>query len=218
YPLLTLHYSLFTLMILWTIRHTKPYNPKDVCYGRLDFDVSPTFEEESEGALKALVAAGAKPTRLFSSPLLRCTRLAEKAAKVTGLEVEKRDEIIEINFGDWEGQKMDQVPREQMLGWANDLRGYRFNNGECFYDIDKRAGRLLDSLDDDGEFLWISHAGVIAALQHFACGLPDDQFVEGAFSYAMVTRFEFKRNAEGHYRGTYTKIHDGIQMVPLKIG
>ena len=34
----------------------------------------------------------------------------------------------------------------------------------------------------------------------------------------MVTRFEFKRDAEGHFRGTFEKIHDGIQMQPLKIG
>ena len=75
-------------MILWTIRHTKPYNPNDVCYGRLDFDVSPTFEDESDGALKALRDAGAKPTRMFTSPLLRCLRLAEKAEKATGLSME----------------------------------------------------------------------------------------------------------------------------------
>jgi alpha-ribazole phosphatase len=205
-------------MILWTIRHTKPYNPNDVCYGRLDFDVSPTFEEESDGALKALLGAGAKPTRMYTSPLLRCLRLAEKAEKATGLTMEKRDEIIEMNFGSWEGQKLTEVPREEMAAWAHDLRGYKFKGGESFYDIDRRVQSLLDTLDDDGEFLWISHAGVIAALQHFACGLPDEKFVEGAFSYAMVTKFEFKRNADGHFRGTFTKIHDGIQMQPLKIG
>ena len=49
-------------MILWTIRHTKPYNPNDVCYGRLDFDVSPTFESEASGAIEDFLKAGAKPT------------------------------------------------------------------------------------------------------------------------------------------------------------
>ncbi len=205
-------------MILWTIRHTKPYNPNDLCYGRLNFDVSPTFEEESDNALKALLAADAKPTNLFASPLLRCMRLAEKASKAVGLPIEKRDELLEINFGDWEGKKLTEVPREQMQAWAKDLRGYRFPNGENFHDIDKRVGTFLDSLDDNGEYLWVSHAGVIAALQHFACGLSDEIFVEGAFSYAMVTRFEFERNAEGHFRGSFSKIHDGIQMQPLKVG
>lgn len=205
-------------MILWTIRHTKPFNPNDVCYGRLDFDVSPTFESESDGALDALLKAGAKPTRMFTSPLLRCLRLAEKAEKVTGLPMEKREEIIEMNFGTWEGQKLTVVPREEMVAWSRDLRGYRFKDGESFHDIDRRVQSLLDTLDDNGEFLWITHAGVIAALQHFACGLPDNQFVEGAFSYAMVTRFEFKRESDGHFHGTFEKIHDGIPMAPLKIG
>lgn len=205
-------------MILWTIRHTKPFNPNDVCYGRLDFDVSPTFESESDGALEALANAGAKPTRMFTSPLLRCLRLAEKAEKVTGLSMEKRDEIIEMNFGSWEGQKLTAVPREEMVAWSRDLRGYRFKDGESFHDIDRRVQSLLNTLDDNGEFLWITHAGVIAALQHFACGLPDNLFVEGAFSYAMVTRFEFKRESDGHFHGTFKKIHDGIPMAPLKIG
>ena len=112
-------------MILWTIRHTKPYNPNDVCYGRLDFDVSPTFEEESDGAIKAFLATGAKPTRLFSSPLLRCLRLAEKASAATGLTIEKEDAIIELNFGSWEGQKLTAVPRSEMHAWMSDLRGYQ---------------------------------------------------------------------------------------------
>ena len=205
-------------MILWTIRHTKPYNPNDVCYGRLDFDVSPTFEDEATGAIEDFLKAGAKPTRLFSSPLLRAYRLAEKVSLATGLAVEKENAIQEIDFGTWEGQKLTAVPRPEMYAWMADLRGFRFPEGESFYDVDKRVETFTDTLDDDGEFLYVTHAGVIAALQHFACGLPDEQFVEGAFSYAMVTRFEFKRDAEGHFRGTFEKIHDGIQMAPLKIG
>lgn len=204
-------------MILWTIRHTKPYNPNDVCYGRLDFDVSPTFEEESDGALKALQGTNAKPTRLFSSPLIRCLRLADKASKATGLTIEKEDAIIELNFGSWEGQKLTAVPRDEMHAWTRDLRGFRFPGGENFYDIDKRVGAFLDKLPDDGEFLCITHAGVIASLQHSRCGLPDDIFVEGMFSYAMVTKFEFTRDKDGKFHGSFTKIHDGIQMPPLKM-
>ena len=130
-------------MILWTIRHTKPYNPNDVCYGRLDFDVSPTFEEEADGAIRAFLATGAKPTRLFSSPLLRCLKLAEKASAATGLAIEKEPAIIELNFGTWEGQKLTAVPRSEMHAWISDLRGFRFPEGENFYDIDERAGKFF---------------------------------------------------------------------------
>ena len=196
-------------MILWTFRHTKPYNPDDVCYGQLDFDVSPTFPEESASAIQDFLESGAKPTRLYSSPLLRCLRLAQEVSKATKLDIEKVDALKEINFGTWEGQKLTAVPRAEMAGWMQDL--------ESFYDVDNRVETFLDTLPDDGEFLWVTHAGVIAALQHFACGLPDSDFVEGKFSYTMVNRFKFARNAEGHYRGTFTRIHDGIQMPPLPL-
>ncbi len=204
-------------MILWTFRHTKPYNPNDVCYGQLDFDVSPTFPEESSSAIGDFLKSGAKPTRLYSSPLLRCLRLAEEVSKATGLAIEKVDPLKEINFGTWEGQKLTAVPRAEMTSWMQDLRGFQFPQGESFYDVDKRVEAFLDTLPDSGEFLWVTHAGVIAALQHFACGVPDQDFVEGKFSYTMVNRFEFARNAESHYRGTFTKIHDGIQMPPLPL-
>lgn len=202
-------------MILWTFRHTKPYNPKDVCYGRLDFDVSDTFPDESKSAIEDFLKAGPKPTRLFASPLLRCMRLARKVSEATGLEIENDDRLMEINFGTWEGQKLTAVPRPEMAAWKKDWRGFRFPQGESFHDVDKRVEELLDTLDDDGEFLWVTHAGVIAALQHFACELPDEVFVEGMFSYTMVTRFEFKRNSEGHFRGKFTTVHEGIKMPPL---
>ncbi|MCF0215358.1 MAG: histidine phosphatase family protein [Fibrobacteraceae bacterium] len=210
-------------MILWTFRHTKPYNPQDVCYGRLDFDVSPSFEDESSAAIEDFLKTDAKPTRLFSSPLLRAKKLAEKVGSAIKLKVELEPAIQEICFGAWEGQKLTEVPRNEMAGWKNDLRGYRFPSnetyqGESFYDVDKRVCHFLDSLPDQGEFLFVSHAGVIASLMHACCGLPDDKFVEGEFSYTMVTRFEFTRNPEGHYRGTYQTVHNGIQMPPLKMG
>lgn len=205
-------------MILWTFRHTKPYNPNDVCYGRLDFDVSSTFDQESSEAIEDFLKTDAKPTRLFSSPLIRAYKLAEKVSEVTKLPIEKKDAILELNFGDWEGQKLTAVPRNEMHAWLNDLRGFRFPNGESFHDVDKRVGDFLDTLDDDGEYLFVTHAGVIAALMHSRCNLPDNVFVEGMFSYTLVTKFEFQRDSSGKFYGSYTKIHDGIQMPPLNMG
>ena len=131
------------------------------------------------------------------------------------VKLDSEDRIIELTFGSWEGQKLTAVPRPEMAAWKGDWRGFRFPDGESFHDVDKRVEEFLDTLDDDGEFLWITHAGVIAALQHFACGLPDEVFVEGMFSYTMVSRFEFKRNSEGHFRGNFTTVHEGIKMPPL---
>ena len=201
-------------MILWTIRHTKPLNINQVCYGRTDFDVSPSFDEEHPKALNALEPAKIK--RLFSSPLLRCRRLAEKVSDHLELPIEINDSIIEIFFGDWENQKLLDVPKEEMDAWKSDLRGYRFpGNGESFKDVDARVSKAVEESMGMGEIAWVTHAGVIASLQHSFCNVPDDDFVEGKLGYAMVTRFEFEVDEHGKIRGKFETHYPGTTQIPL---
>ncbi|MCK9181887.1 MAG: histidine phosphatase family protein [Fibrobacteraceae bacterium] len=201
-------------MILWTLRHTKPYNPADVCYGRTDFDVSPDFEEEYPPALKVL-AAHCEAKRLFSSPLKRCIKLAGKVSNELELPIEPKEAIIELNFGSWEGQKLTEVPREEMAAWKADLRGFRFPNGESFHDMDKRVTAFIKELLGEEEVLFVTHAGVIAAIEHSICKVPDEKFVEGQFPYTMVTRFEIGETSTGKLLGTFETIYGGIKQSPL---
>lgn len=202
-------------MILWTIRHTKPHNPENVCYGRLDFDVSPSFPEEYPGVLKALEKNKVSPKLFFSSPLLRCAKLAEKVKEVVKINPCPVEDIAEVNFGDWEKQKLTDIPPAEMLAWKKNLRGYRFPNGESFHDVDKRVSKHLEyCLEQNKECLWVTHAGVIASLLHTYAGVPEEDFVEGKFAYATITRFEFKKE-DGVWKASYRHVYEGIPMPPL---
>lgn len=59
---------------------------------------------------------------IVTSPLTRCVQTAEAAAKLLGLEVEIIDELIEQDFGEWEGRTFDEAHalfpdlHEQWLG------------------------------------------------------------------------------------------------------
>ena len=204
-------------MILWTIRHTKPLNINQVCYGRTDFDVSPSFETEYPPALEALKTA--KINRLFSSPLLRCKRLAEKVSEHLSIPFEINEDIIELFFGHWENVRLVDVPSHEMDSWKADLRGYRFpGNGESFRDVDVRVSKAIESSMDMGEIAWVTHAGVIASLQHTFCGVPENDFIEGKFGYSMVTRFEFEADKNGRIQGRFDTIHQGLPQPPLGVG
>lgn len=207
-------------MILWTIRHTKPFNPKDICYGRLDLDVSPTFPSEYTPVIEALKNIGAKPEKIYSSPLQRSFKLAEKVGEFLSMPIEKANEIIEVNFGDWEGQKLTEVPREEMAAWKADLRGYKFKNGESFHEVDDRMDTLLHRNFEefkDKEVMWVSHAGIIASVMHRHCGVPDNDFIEGRFCYAIIMRFEFTEE-NGKLKCTkMEKVFDGLPMKPLDV-
>jgi alpha-ribazole phosphatase len=200
-------------MILWTLRHTKPHNPHGYCYGRTDYDVADSFAAEYPGALAAL--AESQAGRLFSSPLTRCKRLAEKVSAQTGLPIETREEIIELHFGDWEEKLLAAVPNEQMNAWRNDLRGYRFPGGESFRDLDQRVLGFLNTCMQYDEVIWVSHAGVIASLMHY-CGVPETDFVEGKLTYATVIRFKFTLSGNTP-QGTFQIVHEGIPQPGLPV-
>jgi alpha-ribazole phosphatase len=203
-------------MILWTLRHTKPYNPTDVCYGQSDFDVSPTFDAEFPPALEVLKKR-CHAQSLYSSPLKRCKKLAEKASAALDLPLRTADPLREVHYGSWESVKLSAVPKEEMSAWKSDLRGYRFPGGESFRDVDVRIGKFIESLVDNGDedVLFVTHAGVIAAIEHSICGVPDSEFVEGEFPYAMVTRFDIQKGADGKLGGTFETLYGGIQQASL---
>ena len=202
-------------MILWTLRHTKPYNPNDVCYGQTDFDVSPSFAEEFPPAIQVLKEKS-HATELYASPLKRCYKLAEKASEALNLPAVKQDALKEIHYGAWENVKLSDVPKDQMNAWKADLRGFRFpGGGESFHDVDKRIGAFIKSIYGQKEVLFVSHAGVIAAIEHSICGLPDEKFVEAEFPYAMVTRFEIDMDACGNLKGSFETLYGGKQQPSL---
>ncbi len=204
-------------MILWTLRHTKPFNPKDICYGHMDLDVSPSFlTEELPPILDAVKNANMKPEKIYSSPLQRSFKLAQKVGEFLEMPVHKAEEIKEVSFGSWEGQKLSEVPREEMAAWKADLRGYKFPNGESFHEVDDRMKILLHKcFKEHDEVLWVSHAGIIASVMHAYCNVPDEDFVEGRFHYAMITRFEFvEENGELKCTGMET-VYEGLPMKPL---
>lgn len=201
-------------MILWTLRHTKPYNPNDVCYGQTDFDVSPSFAEEFPPAI-AVLREKCRATHLYASPLKRCFKLAEKVSEALRLPIKTDDALRELHYGSWENVKLSEVPPEEMSAWKNDLRGYRFPGGESFHDVDVRIVDFLRKIADKSEVLAVTHAGVIAAIEHAVCGVPDSDFVEGEFPYAMVTRFDIRTLPNGRLSGTFEKLYGGIQQASL---
>jgi hypothetical protein len=63
------------------------------------------------------------------------------------------DELIEMNFGDWQGLGWDAISREQLDAWAADLWNYRPGGGN---------GRLRELRKSDPQcVIAVTHAGVI---------------------------------------------------------
>ncbi|MDR2875067.1 MAG: alpha-ribazole phosphatase [Methylobacillus sp.] len=157
-------------MELYLVRHPTPAIAPGVCYGHADLDVHDTAAAEIEIARGKLAAV--KPAAFYTSPLLRCRRLA--AALPWG-EARQDDRLKEMHFGAWELQRWDAIPREIFDDWATRFVEQPPPGGESFRDLYTRAsGFFADAAarHSDETVVAVTHAGVIRALLAHALNLP----------------------------------------------
>lgn len=161
-------------MALTFLRHTTPDVARGVCYGRTDLGLADSFDEE----LKQVLDAVPKASRIVTSPLTRCRRLAERLSQAHGPKAEVLDGLTEMDFGRWEMVPWSDIPREELDIWAVDFMGARPHGGESVGMLRDRVAAVLDGLSDDT--LVITHSGVIRAAAA-VCGHPDGWEIDVRF-------------------------------------
>ncbi|AEV68965.1 histidine phosphatase family protein [Acetivibrio clariflavus] len=78
---------------------------------------------------------------LYSSSLKRTIQTAQYIADIKGLPIIRTDKLKEINGGDWEGQKWDDLPNlwpEEYHTWENEPHIHRMPNGETMKEFQER--------------------------------------------------------------------------------
>ncbi len=147
-------------MELTLIRHTRTAIRPGICYGRMDLALAQTFEEEAEAVLAKLEPAEV----LMSSPLSRCRALAERIGSAFRLQPTYDVRLQELDFGIWEGQYWDHIPRQEIDAWTADFLHARPHGGESVHTFVTRVHEILAEIRSDGRsHLVVTHAGVIKA-------------------------------------------------------
>src|ERR1700760_3057701 len=88
---------------IYLIRHTTPAVAKGICYGQTDLDITESFPEEDD-IIRRLLPADIG--LVYSSPLTRCTRLAEDLFPDHSISLEPH--LMEVFCGEWEMRHWDQ--------------------------------------------------------------------------------------------------------------
>lgn len=145
-------------MRITLVRHTSVACDPSVCYGQTDVDVAASFPEEAKSVLSLLKKNDFD--RIYSSPLQRCLKLAEYCG-FHHLCLDGR--LLELNFGDWEGKRWDEIVDQRLDEWYADWINVRTTNGESFMDQLERVEDFLNELKrgDSRNVLIFTHAGVI---------------------------------------------------------
>jgi alpha-ribazole phosphatase len=147
-------------MEIYLVRHTTPKIDKGICYGQSDLDTAASFALESKEILKKINFDS--ETKIYSSTSQRCTQLATLFNP--NFKQDKR--ILEMNFGEWELKKWDDIPTEEMTPWMTNFVHVKVPNGESYVELDKRANAFFNEVLKKGapKSIIVCHAGVIRSI------------------------------------------------------
>ena len=124
--------------------------------GRTDVPLTAEGERQARRVGEAL--SGRRFGRVLSSPLQR----ALETARLAGFEPELRDELLEWDYGDYEGLRTAEV-REQVPGWT--VWTHPVPNGETVEEVGQRVDRLLEEIRAvEGDVLVFAHGHVLRVL------------------------------------------------------
>ncbi len=153
-------------MELVLVRHPQPEVAPGICYGRSDVPASPAAIAAVAQTLFDAGLPGALP--VFASPLRRCAELAA----LLGAPVTFDARLAEMDFGAWEMQPWDVIPRAEIDSWSADLLHYRPGGGETVMDVARRVAAFLDALRqaDQPRALLVCHAGSMRLLAALHAG------------------------------------------------
>ena len=140
------------------IRHTSVDVPKGTCYGQTDVSLAPTFDEEA-AAVKSILLPHHFDA-VYCSPLSRCRRLADYCGYGEAI-LDPR--LMEMNFGEWEMRRFDEIVDPTLQRWYADFINTRVPGGESFLDQQARLQSFLDEIASSGlqRIAAFTHGGII---------------------------------------------------------
>ena len=174
------------------VRHGEP-KQLGVLLGRTDIELSELGVQQLTDGV-----ANLEFDRLITSPLKRCSLLAQEIALQRNVKLEVNHDIKEMDFGDWDGLSYEDLWLEKpSVGdfWQNPTK-VTPPNGETLLNFQTRVNNWWQTLicEDKGDVVVITHAGVIKqVLVHL---FSDEEYLlvpnKVKINYAAVIKIEIK--------------------------
>jgi alpha-ribazole phosphatase len=177
-------------MEVYVIRHTPVAVGKDICYGQSDVSLANTFLQDAAYFRNNL------PTnfdRVFCSPSQRCKELAT-VLKFDNVIYENA--LMEMNFGDWENKKWNDLNQDELNNWMADFVNIKVPNGENLIQLFDRVKVFADSLrmEEHNKVLLITHAGVIRCLWAYLLAIPLQNIFKIPIAHSEIFIFNLTQN------------------------
>ncbi|MGE5597446.1 MAG: histidine phosphatase family protein [Hyphomicrobiales bacterium] len=204
-------------MNLHLLRHGKTtYNRDSLGLGRMDVGLTRLGEAQSLAAARRL--AREPITRVFSSPLRRARFMADEIAAARGIEVEIRDELIEMDVGHTEGltyAAMHERHADFMRAWTRPgFETVRMPGGESLAGVAERLRPFAADLRalDEPAVAVVSHNFITKLLICELLGLQPAAFRAVAVDVASMCTFVLRNG-----RVSVAALNDSCHLDSLNV-
>lgn len=133
--------------------------------------------------------------KVFSSPLQRCGGFAQSYATAGNVPLVLDKNLIEIDFGDWEGRDVSAVwrdfPQQAEAFWRNPEDNPP-PGGETIAELQSRISGFLDRViaGEEDNLLVVSHGGVIRGILATVLKLPPSSWSTLQLDHASLSRIQ----------------------------
>jgi broad specificity phosphatase PhoE len=141
-------------------------------------------------AVAGAFAAGDPVDRIIASPLARTRATARVIADQTGVPVELDEQWIELDYGDYDGMALTELPEAVWSTWRSDPT-FRPPGGESLLDLGTRVRAAADRLAEPARtdhIVVVSHVSPIKAAVAWALGIGDEVTWRMFVTPASITR------------------------------
>lgn len=174
------------------LRHTRVGVLPGICYGQTDVPLADSYRQELTDIRLAIADQGFG--QVWSSPLTRCSRLAADLNRPFNIS----DNLMELNFGDWEMQAWGQIRDPRLQHWYDNYLTQPCPNGEGWPDLLNRVRLFINGLIEEAATgldsfpaLVITHAGVIRAASVLAGTMSASVAFSTTIGYGEIVKIKF---------------------------
>ena len=183
--------------IILTRHGETDWNLNEVFRGRIDVELNETGVRQAELLGKYL--SDVKIDFIYSSPLKRAIKTAEAIAGYQALEVNIIQNLIDFDYGEWQGLSHQEVAErypELHADWTDLPEQVRIPGGECLEDVRKRAMPFVEDAVmrcGEGRVVLVSHRVVNKVLICALLGLNNSHFWNIKLDACGITSFTYER-------------------------
>ena len=161
-------------------------NAAGLLQGRIDLSLNALGRRQADEVARSLSGLTAEGAAVIASPLAR----ARETAEALGVPVVVDERWIELDYGDFDGRPLGEVPPEVWVRWRRDA-SFVPAGGESIASLGRRVRAACDALvatRPESVTIVVSHVSPIKAAVAWALGVDDAVTWRMHLDQASITR------------------------------